>query len=335
MKTILVTGANGFIGSHTLNYLSLKPDIRLIAACRDKSRLPAGFDGEVREGDLRDDVYLSSLLGDVDVLVNAMAWSSLWGHKQQSDELFYQPTLRLMEQYLKSNASRLVNISTASAAAPDHSSDALSEGIPRNYWPHLCNVIKIENYLREYASRDKTIFNMRLGLFAGENYALGLLPILLPRLKTHLVPWVAGGKTGMPLVDGRDCGQAMGLAAVNEDLQGYQSFNVVGKEVPTVREVILFIHQEFGYPKPHFGVPFFAAYPFAWLMEAIDPIVPWEPLIVRSIVHLLRETNASNDRATVMLNYQPQCDWRDSIRLQVAEMAQHQNKPMRMAKAID
>jgi nucleoside-diphosphate-sugar epimerase len=334
MKTILVTGANGFIGSHTLNYLSNQTGLRLIAACRDKDRLAESFKGEVRVGDLRDEAYIASLLDGVDVLVNAMAWTSLWGHKKQSDELFYQPTIQLMEQYLKSNASRYVNLSTTSAASPDQSKDALSEGIPRTYWPHLCNVIKIENYLREHSSKDKTMINMRLGLFAGEQYGLGLIPILLPRLKTHLVPWVAGGKTGMPIADGRDYGQAMGLAAMNETLNGYQSFNVVGKEIPTVREVIEFIHQEFGYPKPHFGVPFVGAFSFAWLMENIDPLVPWEPLIVRSIVHLLRETHANNKRATEMLGYQPKYDWREAIRLQVAEMAQRQSRPMRMAKTI-
>ena len=34
MKTILVTGATGFIGSHTLRYLQQQPAVRLIAACR-------------------------------------------------------------------------------------------------------------------------------------------------------------------------------------------------------------------------------------------------------------------------------------------------------------
>lgn len=30
-----------------------------------------------------------------------------------------------------------------------------------------------------------------------------MLPILLPRLQTRLVPWVAGGRTGLPLIDRR------------------------------------------------------------------------------------------------------------------------------------
>ncbi len=334
MKTILVTGANGFIGSHTLNWLSAQPDIRLVAACRDKSKLGSLFAGEVREGDVRDAAYLASLLDGVDVVVNAMAWSSLFGHSRQSDALFYQPCIKLIDAYLRSDASRFVNISSTSAAAPDTSDDALSEGIPRSFWPHMDNVIKIENVLRRKACRDKAVINLRLGLFVGEHYSLGLLPILLPRLKTHLVPWVHGGNTEMPLTDGRDLGQAMGRAALTDSLYGYQSFNIVGQDIPSVRDVILFLHQQFGYPKPHFGVPFVMAYPFAWLMEKLDAVVPWEPLIVRSIVHLLEDTHANNDRATATLGYQPQHPWQEAVSLQIAEMNRRQSRPMRMAKAI-
>lgn len=197
----------------------------------------------------------------------------------------------------------------------------------------MCNLIRIENYLRDIATQEKSVINMRLGIFAGENYGLGVLPILLPRLKTHLVPWVNGGKTHLPIADGRDYGQAVGLAALATDISGYRAFNAVGKEVPTMREVIHFLHTEFNYPEPHFSVPFFMAYPFAWLMEKIDPLVPWEPLIVRSIIHLLEDTHTDNKQATAALGYRPVHDWRDAIRLQVDEMKIRQHKPMKMAKA--
>jgi nucleoside-diphosphate-sugar epimerase len=332
MKTILVTGANGFIGSHTIDCLQRQPEIRLIAACRDKSRLPAGFAGEVREGDLRDRAYLDALLDGVDVLVHAAAWSSLWGHQEQSHELFYRPTIDLIERFSASRASRWVNISTTSAAAPEHAEDALATGIPRPFWPHLCNVIRIENTLRAQASPAKTVVNLRLGLFVGQHYGLGLLPILLPRLKTRLVPWVAGGQTHLPLADGRDFAQGVGLAALKEGLQGFQAFNLVGKEIPSVRQVILFLHEEYGYPRPWFGVSFPLAYRVAWLMERLDPLLPWEPLIVRSIVHLLEETGATNERAEAVLGYRPQYDWRDAIRLQIAEMSYRQHRPMKLVK---
>jgi len=332
MQTLLVTGANGFIGSHTLDYLGRQPGIRLIAACRDRRKLPEDYRGEVRQGDLRDQAYLNALLEGVDVLVHAAAWTSLWGHARQSEALFYRPASRLIEHFFASRANRFVNISTVSAAAPQHAADAMAAGIPRPFWPHLNNLIRIEDRLRAQASAAKTVVNLRLGLFVGQRYGLGLLPILLPRLNTRLVPWVAGGRTTMPLADGRDYAQAVGLAALKDGLSGYQSFNIVGKETPRVRDVIQFLHMAFGYPRPWFSVSFALAYRFAWLMERLDPLLPWEPLIVRSIVHLLEETGVDNERAKARLGYSPQFDWREAIRLQVAEMQQRQSRPMKMAK---
>lgn len=331
MSKVLVVGATGFVGSHALEAISTDETTEVIAACRNKYRLPQSFKGEVRVGDIHDEVYLSSLFTGVDTVCNAFAWTSLYNHAKESKKLFLQPSLRLIDYAIRSGVKRFINVSTTSAASPNTSVDAMSIGIPRSYWPHLCNVIAIENYLRDKTSTDFTVINLRLGLFAGNRYALGLLPILLPRLKTHLVPWVSGGRTSMPIIDGRDIGQAFQKAVLAEGLSGYQSFNIVGPSVPSVREVIEFIHA-YGYPKPHFSVPFIVAFAFAWLMESLDPIVPWEPLVTRSIIHLLRETNADSQKAKEVLGYVPKHEWRESVEAQLTEMREKQDKPMSMAR---
>ena len=331
---ILVTGANGFVGSHALEALQHREGVQVIAACRDKNKLPAQFRGEVREGDLRDARYRDEVVAGVDVVCHAAAWSSLWGHAGESRELFLKPSLGLIDAAKKAGVRRFVNTSSTSAAAPEQSADPSSRGIPRPLWPHLCNVVAVEDALRDAASPSFQVVNLRLGIFAGQRYSLGVLPILMPRLKTHLVPWVAGGSTSMPIVDGRDIGHSFALAATADGLADYEGFNIVGPEVPTVRQVITFLHEEFGLPLPHFGVPFAIAYPFAWLMEKLDPLVPWEPLVTRSIIHLMEETHADNTKAMRMLGYHPTCAWQDAIRAQVQEMQLRQVRPMSMTKPI-
>lgn len=331
---ILVTGANGFVGSHVIQALQARGDMQVIAACRNRNLLPGDFVGEVREGDLRDADYRKTLVKGVDVLCHAAAWSSLWGHAAESDALFLQPSLALIDEACKAGVRRFVNTSTTSAAAPERSADPSSVGIPRPLWPHLCNVIRIEDALRACASPKFEAVNLRLGIFAGARYSLGLLPILMPRLKTHLVPWVANGRTSLPIIDGRDIGQAFARAAVADGLNYFEGFNIVGPEVPTARQVLTFLHEEYGLPLPHFSVPFAVAYPFGWLMEKLDTIAPWEPLVTRSIIHLMEEVNADNSKAKRLLGYHPTHDWRAAIRLQASEMQVRQQRPMSMAKQI-
>ena len=334
--TVLVTGANGFVGSHILEAMMQHEGITPIAACRDRRKLIPEFTGEVREGDLRDSNYLENLLEGVDVVCHAAAWTSVWKHTSNSERLFFQPSKSFIDQVLQSDVSRFILLSTTSVAAPYASADPMSKAdeCHLKLWPHMQNVARLENYMRSRADQGCTMVSLRVGLFAGRRYGIGLLPLLVPRLKTHLVPWVKGGKTSLPIIAGDDIGEAFALAAIAPDLNGYQGFNVVGPTIPTAREVITFLNQEYKLPKPHFGVPFFIAYIFARTMELIDPVVPWEPLVTRSIIHLLEETGATNERASTMLGYEPKVHWKDAIRMQMEEMAVRQKKPMKMYKPI-
>lgn len=330
-KCILITGATGFVGSHVLETLMQDGTFTVIVACRNKKKLLQGFTGEVRVGDLRDNDYVKEVVKDVDVVCHAGAWTSLWSHQEQSNANYLVPSLNLIKASKDSGVKQFIFPSTTSATSFSDSVNPLNKGIPRKFWPHLGNVIAIENELRKAANSDFSTIVLRLGIFTGKRYGVGVLPILLPRLKTHLVPWVAGGKTNIPLIDGEDIGRAFLQGIKAKELEKYEAFNIVGVEQPTVREMITFIHEKFNYPKPHFSVPFGIAYPFAWLMEKINPIVPWEPLITRSIIHLLEKTNVNNEKALNNLNYKPQVHWKDSVRKQIEELHIRQKKSMSMA----
>lgn len=326
---VLVTGATGFVGSHAIESLNTNEDIHLIAACRDPSRLLSGFRGEVRQGDLTNSDYVRGVVKDVDIVCHAAAWTSLWNHRKEEKRFYSEPTKALVDAAIKSNVQRFIFDSSVVVSKPKRDGKAISDHEPTHHprlWPHMDIVVDIENYMRERAAHGTIMVSLRFGHFAGERYNLGLLSLLIPRLKTHLVPWVARGKARVPLVDGRDVGNAYALATTAKGLKGFESFNICGQSFPTMREIIDFLHDEINTPRPHFGVPLSGAYAFAWLMEKLNPILPGEPFLTRSIVFLGEDWYAPSDLAKQRLGYEPKYDWKEAIKTQLKEM-KHQGYP--------
>jgi nucleoside-diphosphate-sugar epimerase len=334
---VLVTGATGFLGSHILKALLPHHDVHPIAACRNPSKLLPGFAGEVRQGDLTDRAYVKSLTQGVDVICHVAAWTSMWGHKRQEERLFRGPTIALIDAAVEAGVKSFIfdSATVVVGARRDGASVGDREAAKHSgFWPHVDVVVDIEQHMRARSGSGTAMVAMRCGHFVGERYKMGFLSLLLPRLRTHMVPWVGGGRARLPLVDGRDIAEAFVLAAKADGFKGFESFNICGPSFPTVSEVIDFLHAETGVPRPHFNVPYRAAYTFAWLMEKLNPVLPGDPFLTRSIVFLGEDWYAPNDLATKSLGYVPKVDWKDALRHQLKDMARQGHPPISLADRI-
>lgn len=311
--SILVTGSTGFLGQAVLKAFSQQKNIKLIAACRNKNKLPRDFSGEVREGDLRDSDYLNLLVKDVDIICHTGTWAAMWEHQELEQRNFYQPTIALIEAAIKAGVKRFLISSTVVIARKDNATspiDDFSETQKTAFWPHVDYLIDIDNYMKSNAHRGMNMITMRLGHFIGTGNKLGLVPVLVPRLKTWLVPWLAGGKSRLPLVADKDLGDSFVKAGLAQDLQDYESFNICGSQFPTTKEVIHYIAAKTGLPTPLFSVPYPVGYLFAFLMEKLFPIMPGKaPFLTRSVVHLAEEWVCNTEYARNKIGYVPQHDW--------------------------
>ena len=321
---VLVTGATGFLGSNILKALMTHAEIEPIAGCRRREKLTRKFSGEVRTGDLLDANYRREVVKDVDVLCSAGNWASMWNHKKLERQRFFEPTRDLIEQAIRHGVKRFIQTSTVAIGAVAQSNSPLDDFSPTAYtgfWPHLDRLIDLDNFMQANSARGTKMVNMRLGMFIGVGNRLGILPALVPRLRTYLVPWLAGGRKRLPLVADLDLGEAFALAATAEGLNNYESFNICGKEFPTLREVVEFIAAETGFPKPLYSVPYPAGYAFGWLMERLNPVMPGSsPFLTRSIVHLCEDWYCANDYAHRKLGYTPKKDWRVVVREHLADL---------------
>lgn len=321
---VLVTGATGFLGSNILKVLMTHAEIEPIAACRRREKLPRKFNGEVRIGDLQDAHYRREVVKDVDVLCSAGNWASMWNHKEFERQRFFEPTRDLIEQAILHGVKRCIQTSTVAIGAVARANSPLDDFSPTEYtgfWPHLDRLIDLDNFMQANSTRGTQMVTLRLGMFIGVGNRLGILPALVPRLRTYLVPWLAGGHKRQPLVADSDLGAAFALAATAAGLKDYESFNICGKEFPTLREVVEFIAAETGFPKPLYSVPYPAGYAFGWLMERLKPVMPGSsPFLTRSIVHLCEDWYCPNDYARRKLGYAPKKDWRVAVREHLADL---------------
>ena len=312
-KKVLVTGASGFLGKNIVKAFSGYENIELIAAGRNKRKLQEWFQGDIREGDLHDPNYRKAVVQNVDVICHAGTWAAMWAHSKQEYENFYLPTIDLIDQASSAGVKRFLMTSSVAIAKPTKgnlANDDFSETAHTNLWPHLDYLIDVDTYMKKNAHRGMQMVTMRLGTFVGAGNTLGLLPVLVPRLKSRLVPWLAGGKSRLPLTADTDLGRGFVAATLAEELQAYESFNICGQEFPTTREVINFVVEKTGLPKPIYSVPYPAGYAFAWLMEKLYPVVPGKaPFLTRAIIHLAEDWVCATDYAEKKLGYRPEKDW--------------------------
>lgn len=326
-KRVLVTGATGFLGGNVLAALGARGGVEAIAACRTPDKLPPDFTGEVRPGDLLDAGYRRAAVEGVDVVCHTGTWASFWGHAVQERTHFFEPARDLVDQAVAAGVGRFLLASTVAVAAPRRDGEPVGDFAttrPTGFWPHLDRLIDLDAHMREQSGRGTQMVTMRLGHFVGAGNQIGVVAALAPRLRTRLVPWVARGRARLPLVGDRDLGQAFALAATAEGLDHYESFNICGPKFPTTREVIEFMCDETGFPRPWFSVPYGAGYAFGWAMEKLHPLLPGtSPFLTRSLVHVSEDWYCPVGYATGKIGYVPVKDWRVAMREALADRAQH------------
>jgi nucleoside-diphosphate-sugar epimerase len=322
---VLVTGATGFLGGNILKAMMAQSRLEPVAACRQRDKLARGFTGEVRTGDLLDPSYRRAVVENIDVVCHAGTWASMWNHAAFERERFYEPAHDLVDQSIAHGVKRFIQASTVAIAAVTHDGREINDFAPTGYtgfWPHLDRLIDLDTYMHANSTRGTQMTTLRLGHFIGAGNRLGLVPALVPRLKTYLVPWLAGGRNRLPLVAGSDLGRAFALTALANSLDDYESFNICGAEFPTLREIIEHIACVANCPTPLYSVPYPAGYLFGWLMETLKPVLPGtSPFLTRSIVHLCENWVCTTERARKKIGYRPEKDWRIVIREHMADLA--------------
>lgn len=327
---ILVTGATGFVGSHILETLiSLgHKDIEIVAACRDANKLIPQYSGEVRAGDLRDPDYLDRVLVGIDIICHAAGWSSFENSGKQSNTAYLEPTMDLINRAIEWRVSRFVNLSSLFVAPASQRDNANAIGKPRAYWPMINCLIGVENFLSAYAEKNIKsrcqFINLRPGIYSGKRLNMGLLPLLLTRSGHATLPYITGKLGHLPIVDGRDIGQAFARAALAPCDVTYRSINITGPDTPTHSEVMRFIEAQTNNKPLSPGLPASLASPLLWL-QAKTQSLNGQPLLTSALLDMLKSPAINTFQAKQMLGYDPEISWQASL---LSTLEHHKNQTL-------
>lgn len=290
--------------------------IQLVAATRHPENLPPHYQGEVRVGDLRDQAYLDRILTGIDIICHAAGWTNYADNDAASRKNYLEPTIDLINRAREWRVSRFVNLSSIAVMHPKqrHRDDAV--GQPRRGCAMLNNIIAVEAYLKSQPGAHMSVINLRAGIYSGQGIHLGLLPLLTQRPRLPLI----SGKYGyLPVVDGRDIGQAFARAALLPDVQGYLSLNITGPETPQQKTVMQFLQKKM---QKNNSLPITLPAVIALPVHKFLLLISYKqknPITTCAITSSLVNPYMDNTQAKQLLGYQPQISWQASVEDFVAE----------------
>ena len=282
-----------------------------MAACRNPQRLLPLFKGEIRVGDLRDTAYLDRLLAGIDIVCHSAGWTSFLNHEREMRKFYLEPTLELINRVFEWRIKRFVNLSSIAVTGLQAHAIDDAPGTPLRGCPMLNCLIAVENYLKAQSVNYPTgIINLRLGLYSGKRMSRGLINTLLNPARPGVTPYATGSRGFMPLVDGRDIGQAFARAALAPGIENYVSMNITGPEVPTQKDVINFLRSQQN-TNQYLPLPT-TLYRMAIKAMGLSPTIRLGQLS-RCQLTMLSSPAVDSETARQLLGYDPATSWKASL----------------------
>lgn len=303
------------------------PDIELVAACRNPDKLLTSYKGEVRVGDLRDPDYLDRVLTGIDIICHAAGWSSFENSGDICNKAYLEPTLDLINHAIEWRVSRFVNLSSLFAAAPGQRNDAGRKGRPRRYWPMMNCLIAVEDFLTSHSESRCQFINLRSGIYSGSRLNMGLLALLLARRGKASLPYIKGRLGHLPLVDGRDIGQAFARAALAPLDGGYNSINITGPICPAQSEVMQFLAAQAGEQAAlKWAMPAALASLYSRLQGKFSSFGS-QPIMTPAMLDMLKSPAIDNTQAASLIGYDPEVSWQASL---LNSLDNHKNQSLNL-----
>ncbi len=282
----LVTGANGFTGSHLVRLLEQRGNevVGLVRQSSDLSRL-AGCKVELVYGDICDRTTLKTAMIGVDTVFHTAAYVELGlVNEAEMEWVNVQGTRTVLEAARAEGVSRMVYCSTIGVLG-DTQGKVVDETFQRQQkdFSSAYDRTKYEaQTLVDQAAAEgfPVVSVLPSGIFGPDDPHFG--PVLQQFLKGGLKLWAGGSRTtGIVHVD--DLAMAMILAAEKGKPGEYY---IISAGEMTTREMFELLGQQLGIPAPG-EAPELLVRLLGHILDPIGRLFSWQPPLSRERVHYI------------------------------------------------
>ena len=283
---VLVTGANGFTGSHLVKALEKRGDsvIGLVRKSSNLTRL-SGCQIQLIYGDITDREALRQAMSGVDWVFHTAAYVELGlVNAKKMEQVNVEGTRAVLEIAQTVGVSKVVYCSTIGVFG-DTKGKIIDETFQRTQTDFSSaydyTKYQAQELVNQFAAQGLPIVSiLPSGIFGADDPHFG--PVIQQFLKGRLKIWAGGDRiTGIVHVD--DLVDAMILAAQNA--KPGEKYIISAGELST-REMFNFLSQETGIPAPA-EAPEFLVRLIGNILDPIGRFLNWQPPISRERVHYI------------------------------------------------
>lgn len=321
MSKILITGVNGFIGSHLAEkFINAGHEVSGLVRKTSDLKFIKDFKIELFYGDITDRESIDKACKGVDILIHNAAFASDWGSFEEFYKINVMGTQNVAEIASENNVKRFVHISTV-AIHGFKNPNKMDETAPavKSIFPY-CETKRIaDEWLFEFAKSTKMeITSIKPGnVFGTRDHTF--IEKYLDALKVGKGGFVDGGRHVTCPTYVENLADAVVIAAFHPAAVG-EAFNITdGVEINWKVFTDMFA-DELGVKRLKLSIPFSIGYSVAFLMEMFYILfrIKNAPLLTRyRISNGGSDYHFSIEKARKILGFEPKIKFEDAVRRSV------------------
>lgn len=290
MKSLLFTGATGFLGSNVLPLLRQNYEVETLA-------LDPNADFNINL--VTDQIVLSK---QYDIVLHAAGKAHVIPKTEEEIKLFYdinyEGTKKLCNALEKSGVPKsFVFMSTVAVYGCDIGEEITEEHSLDGQTPYAKSKIMAEEFLKEWCSKNEVILTiLRPSLIAGKNPP-GNLGAMIKGISSGKYLSIAGGISRKSVMMACDLANVIPLC---EDKGGI--FNICDDSYPSFHDLEVLISKQLGKKRPPMNIPYWFANILAHIGNLMGKKAPINSLRLEKIVKSL---TFSNDKIKNELGFIP------------------------------